>query len=108
MVLSGRNVTSAQNQRQHFWGAFSFLTFLGDTVNNHGRSTRGAFADGDVARFPYHLRGDRYRDARADGDRRMEMAAHERRRLSDVGPTLGQGYGDTLRRRRRFGNSAFV
>src|ERR1044072_5933005 len=107
-MLSGRNLTSAWNLRQHYWARFPSLLFSAILVNNHERSTRGAFANGDVAGLPHHLRGHRYRDAGIDGDRRVEVAAHERRSLSDAGAALGQRHGNTLRGRRSFGNGAFV
>src|SRR5687768_4492376 len=77
-------------------------------VHTYGRSARRAVADGDVAGLSHHLCGHRNRDAAVDDRRRVEVAADERRCLSDARATLGEGHRDLVRGRRCFGNGPLV
>src|SRR2546426_11225845 len=75
--------------------------------SSHERSTCSAVTDGDVIGFSHRLCGDRHCNA-VDDNCRVAMAADQRRSLSGIGQTLGQGNGNTVRGWRSFGNSALV
>src|SRR5712692_8086969 len=86
----------------------SWLGRLLSLGSSHERSTCSAVADGDVTRFSHHLCGNWYCYAALDDYCGVEMAADQRRSLSGISETLGQGNCNTVRGRRRFRHCTLI